>query len=876
MNTARFTGSARPSSGRNTSDAGPPGGRATGLLVVAAGLGLVGGPWLAAVPRALPVPSAPPRVDRQGDPLPPGALFRLGTARLRHPHGVRAIAFAPDGKTLASAGWKQDVWLWDLASGKAVRRIAGPRIAGPTTGMNAIAFTPDGQSLVGGGADGTVYLWEAATGREVARFAGHKYNATVVAFSAGRQFLASACRNKPVVRLWDAATGKEVRQFHGLKGGVTVLAVSRDGQTLAGVDDSSAVCLWEVATGRVLRRLSELESRVRGITFAPDGRTLATSDENADVRLWDAATGRELRVFGGRYFAFAPDGKTLATGGRDRMVRFWDPATGRELGAFRNYAADGLAELAFAPDGKTLALAASGESAIHLWDVATGQPVRLIAGHQEEVCDAAVAPDGRLFATASRDGTVRLWDAATGSPLRELDARPDDPGRSWFQPDYIEQVAFAPDGQLLAAARIDQTVLFWETASGKLVRKLKGCSVAFAPDGKLLACGGQRPDRGDAGFGRVPDRGIIRLYDRATWAEVRELNDLGWRTTGLAFSPDGGTLASIRWTGLGFGGGWQPAWPDDQEICLWEVASGRRRLAFGGPSGIERLAFSPDGRTLATVAPWQRGTIDLWETATGKGRARLMLEARAFAVAWAPDGTALAVGNDEGTVGLWGWPAARETCRLEGHQGGVKALAFAPGGKTVLSGSTDTAALVWDVAEPLARRFRPAADADAVAAAWNDLAGADAARAFQAIRLLVAVPEQSVPLLRKHLRPAAALDARQIERWLDDLKSERFATREGATRALERLDEAAKPALLRFLAANPLLEARRRAEQLLARLYGPLVDVDRLREVRALEVLEAIGSTEARHVLTILAAGDPAVGLTVDARAALERLAHRR
>jgi hypothetical protein len=162
-----------------------------------------------------------------------------------------------------------------------------------------------------------------------------------------------------------------------------------------------------------------------------------------------------------------------------------------------------------------------------------------------------------------------------------------------------------------------------------------------------------------------------------------------------------------------------------------------------------------------------------------------------------------------------------------------------------------------------------------VTAAWTDLASADAAAAYRAVGVLAATPGRSLPLLRQRLRPALASDVRQIERWVTELDSDHFAERERATRELARQGDRAEEGLRRFLAGRPSLEARRRAEDLLDRLRGPLTDSERLRRLRAVEALEHIGTAEARRLLQALSEGAPASRLTREAKAALERLTRR-
>jgi hypothetical protein len=160
-------------------------------------------------------------------------------------------------------------------------------------------------------------------------------------------------------------------------------------------------------------------------------------------------------------------------------------------------------------------------------------------------------------------------------------------------------------------------------------------------------------------------------------------------------------------------------------------------------------------------------------------------------------------------------------------------------------------------------------------AAWHELASTDAQVAYRALRLLTEAPRQSLPPLRERLRPAPAADANQIDRWLAELDSSRFADRERATRELERQEGRAEPALRRLLANAPSAEARRRAEGMLARLHGPIADPEMLRALRAVEALEHMGTRNAKELLQELARGAPESRLTQEAKGSLGRLAKR-
>jgi hypothetical protein len=199
--------------------------------------------------------------------------------------------------------------------------------------------------------------------------------------------------------------------------------------------------------------------------------------------------------------------------------------------------------------------------------------------------------------------------------------------------------------------------------------------------------------------------------------------------------------------------------------------------------------------------------------------------------------------------------------------------------RALVSCSFDTTLLVWDLAAVAARQPRPVAPSDAaITAAWNDLAGEDAKAAYRAVRLLAAAPAQSVPLLRERLRATPPAAKKQVERWIAGLDSDKFDEREETTREPGRQGDRVGAALRRLLAGSPSAEARRRAEELLARIdgpVGPVTDPDRLRELRAVEVLEWVGKGEARDLLKTLAEGDAEASLTRDAAAALRRLSRR-
>jgi hypothetical protein len=217
----------------------------------------------------------------------------------------------------------------------------------------------------------------------------------------------------------------------------------------------------------------------------------------------------------------------------------------------------------------------------------------------------------------------------------------------------------------------------------------------------------------------------------------------------------------------------------------------------------------------------------------------------------------------------------KELSHLDGHQGGVVSLALAQDGKTLVSGSDDTTALVYDIAG-LPREEKPAVtelQSDRVDALWNELASDDGKKINDAVSGLSAAPKQTVPMLQGRVKPVVAPDPKRVAQLIADLDSNSFPVRQKASDELEKLGELAGEALKKVLAKNPGLEMQMRVERLLERLVtGQPPPPEQLQALRALEVLERIGTPDARQVVDGIASGAGGALLTREARRTLERM----
>jgi WD40 repeat protein len=271
-----------------------------------------------------------------------------------HTSMVHAASFSPDGRQVLTGSWDSTARLWEVATGRELRRLEG-HAAGF---VNAASFSPDGRQVVTGGPARTARLWDAVTGRELRRLEGHMDFLHSVSFSPdGRQVVTGSWDT--TARLWEVATGRELRRLEGHTDRVWCASFSPDGrQVVTGSWDTTAR-LWEMATGRELRRLEGHASVVSAASFSPDGRQVVTGSDDFTARLWEVATGRErLRLEGHTKSLsaafFLPDGRHVVTGSWDNTLCLWEVDTARELA--RIDAGQRVCAAAFSPDGRTVVL----------------------------------------------------------------------------------------------------------------------------------------------------------------------------------------------------------------------------------------------------------------------------------------------------------------------------------------------------------------------------------------------------------------------------------------------------------------------------------------------------------------------------------------
>jgi len=272
----------------------------------------------------------------------------------------------------------------------------------------AVAFSPDGKTLASGSSDGTIKVWDLARGMEVQTLRGHTEHVAGVAFAPDGKKLASASWDK-TVKIWDVASGKDLLTLTGHTDGVSSVAFAPGGAVVASGSFDNTIKCWNVSTGTLIRTLAGHTHAVIYIAFAANGTTLVSGDYET-VRFWDFETGRQLRTLNGRLLAVSADGKLLAAG-NGRLLELYDVSTGTKVAVLRGHTGDVVAA-AFSPDRKMLA--SGGDDTVKVWALVRRVVIEGLRGHRPHPELVAFSPDGTTLASGGWEGVVKLWDVATG------------------------------------------------------------------------------------------------------------------------------------------------------------------------------------------------------------------------------------------------------------------------------------------------------------------------------------------------------------------------------------------------------------------------------------------------------------------------------
>ena len=841
-------------------------------------------PSLALLARAENAPAVTPATDRQGDPLPPGAGARIGSTRLRHGASITSLAYSPDGNRLTSTDG-HSLAIWESRTGRCLSfRMLPPQITiwSPLVSpdgkllacrlengafgvqetesgkvrcdlgckdskLHNLAFSKDNRWLVAADQEGNVMLWDVPTSKlsrkwkspgKVAFWFRHAFTPD------GKTLVHVPASENPL--LWEVQTGKELlsiqatREDHGM---ICGLAISPDSKLLATLGTyPPRLGIWEMKTGRFLREVNTKDNSLGSIVFSPDGKQVVSTSESGEICCWEVETAKLTRKLKGapeanaERLAFSADGKYLASGGSDNIIHVWDLATGKEMFPATNDLC-GQVSARFLADGKTLL------------SHCTCETQRLA----EEI-----------------DPRLRFWNLK-GYALR----------KATIVPGNAHQLAISPEANTIALAEgthfgsycrpipnsgLNSSIRLCDLATGKEQVRVKDlpCQITdlrFSPDGRFLFVyafqAGPNPDD-------YHRQDVVQVWKRGSATSLEKIADHYASDFLASFF----RAADSSWIGVPTKSGWE----------FYQCETGKLFRTCPGQLGDVRAA-TLSGRVLAFANEDKRSAA-IVELATGKIICKLegnprYLSRPCFAIS--PDGRTVASDLNSETIILWDAFTGKQIGKLEGHRGDICSLCFSPDGRYLVSGSADTTILIWDYRR---RISPPAAETndltpERLRELWQDLQASDADRGYRAVAALVLAPTQAVRLLQEKMRPASNARDDHYQSWIKDLDDERFETREKATAELSTVGELAEPVLRRALTKPISLETKARIRNLLEKMPLSLPSSDWLVTVRGLEILERIGTPQARELVEQLSKGLTESAQTREAVRSLERMKQR-
>ncbi|MBK9711505.1 MAG: protein kinase [Kouleothrix sp.] len=530
---------------------------------------------------------------------------------------VKGIAVRPGSRQFMTASSDKSLRLWDVDCATPTAqecdtpiRSFDPANGGHTLEANQVAFSSDGKRALSSSEDATLVLWDVETGRAIRRLEHpDKEETRGVAFMPGDKQALSVGKNPDVIR-WDLETGQVLDRLRGHRGTVYYVAVSPDGtRAISGADDNTVI-VWNLEKGVAETVLRGHGGYIRQVEFSKDGRHAISGSADQTIRVWELHNGAEQqRLDSGAQVngvALSADGQRIATASDNSVAQIWDAGSGTALATFPWHTLD-VKAVAFSPDGKYL-LSGAGkrDGSLVLTNLQTGQIERKFSFPVFGSNSIAFTPDGKRAVTGMiipggddyadvptldpelKNISLILWDVATGSPIYKVT----DILATEDRHDSINTVVITPDGkQIIAATGAGSKILILDLETGKQVKTLdlndgaRSSSIALTPDGKYLIAGGS-------------DKTFI-IWDMASGERIFNSPLQSAAVTAVALMGDGRYAASST----------------EGEVYVWDLQTGQKIRSFSGHRReVNQLVFTADGRTLVSAS--RDGTTRVWRIET--------------------------------------------------------------------------------------------------------------------------------------------------------------------------------------------------------------------------------------------------------------------
>ncbi len=826
----------------------------------------------------------PPKVDRHGMPLPPGAIARLGDARLRHASPVTHLAFSADGARLLCLCEDQSVHVWDAKTGLPVAQL-------PVGSAQSAALPPDGKSLVVIDPNGHFKHFDLSDVRKPTRddrIEGYTGGLAMLAPDGGSFAYLHGARDEEHFHIIRVADWKVTAEIASPRPGLTREAkFSGDGKRIAFVDgeserleSESAIRVHEAVGGKLVMAYASKEWAYARVSLDTTGRRVAASRSEVEngfsrrrrarayVDVWDVASNKLLYSSGSDtisgmmpFTLLASDGKRVVYCGWN-ATRVSDVDSGKELRKYE-IAHTYRVMATWSTDGKTLAVVESG-CGVRLFDSGSGRdqtPAEPALPPEGTCC---IHLDGRFVAWAS-GGKSREWDFTSGRdrglvPTPVLD-------------DYHRVLAH--DNRRLVTRSSGSPPVLWDRQTNRRT------AVVVPADARMFYnVGGQLVADGKHYLLQTDQPPGVLVYEADTGRFVRRVELPRGIYTAIHL-PAGGRVAVI-----------QPSQRNDgfvPELPVWDLDAPAKkrytlpvRLHTGDRAYLMALTVTPDGRGLClTLAeeqlpdnPDPRRVVRVFDLATGQPRASFRLTTHDEHAKLTPDGrTAIITRFDSrGDVAVWDVLSGerRRAITDSTRDGLTDQLLTTPDSRYLVVTSSTRLGHVWDLHTPI---VDPNSIFTNRSAAWDALALREADKPHAAIAWLAARPAESMPFLAERVKAPEKPTAQQVAEWINQLNADAFRDREAAEAKLRGAVRDFAKTLEDAATTTTSPEVRTRLRKLLAAKDRWLPSPEERRMLRAIEVLERIGTPVARDVLKKLAAGPAEAWVTTDATAALERLA---